>query len=125
MCDSDWCWLPCFLLRQVWEAKAPRFYLNNIKMLFSCWMKPMKDSSRKRNLLAYRYLSGDGAEQNDEKAAGVQVKKPQPVPVALKPNTAWPNGLSGSGVQVGPSGRCHLIGLAAAQDYDPALDLLH
>ncbi|MEZ9298916.1 hypothetical protein BH581_05545 [Vibrio splendidus] len=74
--------------------------------------------------VAYLYLSGEGVEQNDEKAAEWFI-------------TAANNGspeaqtqlglmyLSGSGVQVSQAEAVTWIGMAAAQEYDPALDLLH
>lgn len=74
--------------------------------------------------LAYRYLSGDGVEQNDEKAA----EWFETAASAGSPEAQTQLGLmyfSGSGVQVSQADAVTWIGLAAAQDYDPALDLLH
>ncbi|CAK1815818.1 Sel1 repeat-containing protein [Vibrio crassostreae] len=74
--------------------------------------------------LAYRYLSGDGVEQNDEKAA----EWFETAASAGSPEAQTQLGLmyfSGSGVQVSQAEAVTWIGLAAAQDYDPALDLLH
>ena len=74
--------------------------------------------------LAYRYLSGDGVEQNDEKAA----RWFETAASAGSPEAQTQLGLmyfSGSGVQVSQAEAVTWIGLAAAQDYDPALDLLH
>ena len=74
--------------------------------------------------LAYWYLSGDGVEQNDEKAA----EWFETAASAGSPEAQTQLGLmyfSGSGVQVSQADAVTWIGLAAAQDYDPALDLLH
>ncbi|MFA0014165.1 tetratricopeptide repeat protein [Vibrio lentus] len=74
--------------------------------------------------LAYRYLSGDGVEQNDEKAADWF----ETAASSGSPEAQTQLGLmyfSGSGVQVSQADAVTWIGLAAAQDYDPALDLLH
>ncbi|CAK2727381.1 Sel1 repeat-containing protein [Vibrio crassostreae] len=74
--------------------------------------------------LAYRYLSGDGVEQNDEKAA----EWFETAASAGSPEAQTQLGLmyfSGSGVQVSQAEAVTWIGLAAAQEYDPALDLLH
>ncbi|MCG9639331.1 sel1 repeat family protein [Vibrio sp. Isolate34] len=74
--------------------------------------------------LAYRYLSGDGVEQNDEKAA----EWFKTAASTGSPEAQTQLGLmyfSGSGVQVSQADAVTWIGLAAAQDYDPALDLLH
>ncbi|MDD1825150.1 sel1 repeat family protein [Photobacterium sp. ZSDE20] len=74
--------------------------------------------------LAYRYLSGDGVEQNDEKAA----EWFETAASAGSPEAQTQLGLmyfSGIGVQVSQADAVTWIGLAAAQDFDPALDLLH
>ncbi|MDN2666190.1 tetratricopeptide repeat protein [Vibrio sp. 14N.309.X.WAT.E.F5] len=74
--------------------------------------------------LAHRYLSGDGVEQNDEKAA----EWFETAASAGSPEAQTQLGLmyfSGSGVQVSQADAVTWIGLAAAQEYDPALDLLH
>lgn len=74
--------------------------------------------------LAYRYLSGNGVEQNDEKAA----EWFETAASAGSPEAQTQLGLmyfSGSGVQVSQAEAVTWIGMAAAQDYDPALDLLH
>ncbi|MDH5926082.1 hypothetical protein BCU71_14625 [Vibrio lentus] len=74
--------------------------------------------------LAYRYLSGDGVEQDDEKAA----EWFETAASDGSPEAQTQLGLmyfSGSGVQVSQADAVTWIGLAAAQDYDPALDLLH
>ncbi|MFA0000165.1 tetratricopeptide repeat protein [Vibrio lentus] len=86
--------------------------------------KAYEGQSEAQLALAYRYLSGDGVEQNDEKAA----EWFETAASAGSPEAQTQLGLmyfSGSGVQVSQADAVTWIGLAAAQDYDPALDLLH
>ena len=74
--------------------------------------------------VAYLYLSGDGVEQNDEKAAEWFVTAAN----NGSPEAQTQLGLmyiSGSGVQASQAEAVTWIGMAAAQEYDPALDLLH
>ena len=74
--------------------------------------------------VAYLYLSGDGVEQNDEKAAEWFVTAAN----NGSPEAQTQLGLmyiSGSGVQASQEEAVTWIGMAAAQEYDPALDLLH
>ncbi|OQQ09880.1 hypothetical protein BK411_04820 [Vibrio splendidus] len=74
--------------------------------------------------VAYLYLSGEGVEQNDEKAAEWFVTAAN----NGSPEAQTQLGLmyiSGSGVQASQAEAVTWIGMAAAQEYDPALDLLH
>ncbi|MEZ9545810.1 MULTISPECIES: tetratricopeptide repeat protein [Vibrio] len=74
--------------------------------------------------VAYLYLSGDDVEQNDEKAAEWFVTAAN----NGSPEAQTQLGLmyiSGSGVQASQAEGVTWIGMAAAQEYDPALDLLH
>lgn len=74
--------------------------------------------------VAYRYLSGEGVEQNDDKAA----EWFEAAASKGSPEAQTQLGLmyfSGSGVEVSQSEAVTWIGMAAAQGYDPALDLLH
>ncbi|MEZ8731237.1 tetratricopeptide repeat protein [Vibrio splendidus] len=74
--------------------------------------------------VAYLYLSGEGIEQDDEKAAEWFVTAAN----NGSPEAQTQLGLmyiSGSGVQASQAEAVTWIGMAAAQEYDPALDLLH
>ncbi|MCC4772489.1 tetratricopeptide repeat protein [Vibrio cyclitrophicus] len=74
--------------------------------------------------VAYLYLSGEGVEQNDEKAAEWFVTAAN----NGSPEAQTQLGLmyiSGSGVLASQAEAVTWIGMAATQEYDPALDLLH
>ncbi|MEZ8783466.1 tetratricopeptide repeat protein [Vibrio splendidus] len=74
--------------------------------------------------VAYLYLIGEGVEQDDEKAAEWFVTAAN----NGSPEAQTQLGLmyiSGSGVQSSQAEAVTWIGMAAAQEYDPALDLLH
>ncbi|TVU65340.1 sel1 repeat family protein [Vibrio atlanticus] len=74
--------------------------------------------------IAYHYLSGEHIEQSDEKAA----QWFETAANSGRPEAQTQLGLmyfSGNGVQISQAEAVMWIGKAAAQDYDPALDLLH
>lgn len=103
--------------------KAPRLCLNSADVV-QVLDEAYGGQSEAQLALAYRYLSGDGVEQNDEKAA----EWFETAASAGSPEAQTQLGLmyfSGSGVQVSQAEAVTWIGLAAAQEYDPALDLLH